>query len=88
MFIMSLAVADLTVGLIVMPISSAYALANEWQMGDFICLFWLSADYTASTASILNLLILSLDRCVIFCSFHGYFVCPIQVCPLILLFSY
>ncbi|XP_018496789.2 histamine H1 receptor [Galendromus occidentalis] len=62
MFIMSLAVADLTVGLIVMPISSAYALANEWQMGDFICLFWLSADYTASTASILNLFILSLDR--------------------------
>ena len=62
MFIMSLAVADLTVGLIVMPISSAYALANEWQMGDFICSFWLSADYTASTASILNLFILSLDR--------------------------
>ncbi len=31
MFIMSLALADLTVGCIVMPISSAYALTGEWK---------------------------------------------------------
>ncbi|XP_064485285.1 histamine H1 receptor-like [Ornithodoros turicata] len=62
MFIMSLAIADLTVGLIVMPISSAYAITGTWRFGLFVCQFWLSADYTASTASILNLLILSLDR--------------------------
>lgn len=30
MFIMSLALADLTVGLIVMPISSAYALTGKF----------------------------------------------------------
>ncbi len=30
MFIMSLAVADLTVGVIVMPISSAYAITGEY----------------------------------------------------------
>ena len=29
MFIMSLAIADLTVGLIVMPISSAYAITGK-----------------------------------------------------------
>eukprot|EP00094_Tigriopus_californicus_P001223 TCALIF_01184-PA protein Name:"Similar to Hrh1 Histamine H1 receptor (Rattus norvegicus)" AED:0.43 eAED:0.43 QI:0/0/0/0.66/1/1/3/0/898 len=59
---MSLAVADLTVGLIVMPISSAYAITGDWRFGRAVCQFWLSVDYTASTASIFNLFILSLDR--------------------------
>ncbi|CAN7939608.1 unnamed protein product [Ixodes hexagonus] len=62
MFIMSLAVADLTVGLFVMPVSSAYAITGDWRLGPAVCQLWLSADYTASTASILNLLVLSLDR--------------------------
>ncbi|CAB4059784.1 HRH1 [Lepeophtheirus salmonis] len=62
MFIMSLASADLTVGLIVMPISSAYALTGDWKFGYVVCQFWLVIDYTASTASIFNLCILSLDR--------------------------
>lgn len=62
MFIMSLAVADLTVGLIVMPVASAYAISGDWRLGSSVCQFWLSVDYTASTASILNLLVLSVDR--------------------------
>ena len=36
---------------------------NLFQLKAFpVCQIWLSADYTASTASILNLLTLSLDR--------------------------
>ncbi|XP_042208022.1 histamine H1 receptor-like [Homarus americanus] len=62
LFIMSLAAADLTVGVIVMPISAAYAMMGEWRLGLVVCQFWLAADYTASTASIFNLVILSLDR--------------------------
>ncbi|XP_071439143.1 histamine H1 receptor-like [Hetaerina americana] len=62
MFIMSLAAADLTVGGIVMPISSVYAITGRWVLGLVVCQFWLSADYTASTASIFNLFILSVDR--------------------------
>lgn len=62
MFILSLAIADLTVGLIVMPISSTYVMFGDWILGLFVCQFWLVIDYTASTASIFNLLILSLDR--------------------------
>ncbi|XP_053203312.1 putative uncharacterized protein DDB_G0277255 isoform X2 [Panonychus citri] len=62
MFILSLAIADLIVGLIVMPISSAYVLTGDWIFGLIVCQFWLIIDYTASTASIFNLLILSLDR--------------------------
>ncbi|XP_066988779.1 histamine H1 receptor-like [Macrobrachium rosenbergii] len=62
LFIMSLAAADLTVGVIVMPISAAYAMMGNWKLGLPVCQFWLAADYTASTASIFNLVILSLDR--------------------------
>lgn len=36
--------------------------AGQWVLGLPVCQFWLSADYTASTASILNLFILSMDR--------------------------
>jgi hypothetical protein len=62
MFIVSLAVSDLTVGLVVMPISTVYVLAARWPFGLAVCQLWLVADYTASTASILNLLVLSADR--------------------------
>lgn len=62
MFIVSLAVADLIVGLIAMPISAVYILASKWIFGLIVCEIWLATDYIASTASILNLFILSLDR--------------------------
>ena len=62
MFIVSLATADLTVGLVVMPISAVYIFSIDWLFGLVVCQFWLAVDYTASTASILNLLVLSIDR--------------------------
>ncbi|XP_052782177.1 histamine H1 receptor-like [Mya arenaria] len=62
MFIVSLAIADLIVGLVVMPISTVYIFTDEWLFGIAVCQIWIGIDYTASTASILNLFILSLDR--------------------------
>lgn len=62
MFIVSLAIADLIVGLVVMPISTVYIFTEDWLFGVAICQIWIGVDYTASTASILNLFILSLDR--------------------------
>ena len=62
MFIVSLAIADLTVGLFVMPISTVYIFTHDWLFGVAVCQIWIGIDYTASTASILNLFILSLDR--------------------------
>ncbi|WAR24932.1 HRH1-like protein [Mya arenaria] len=62
MFIVSLAIADLIVGLVVMPISTVYIFTDEWLFGTAVCQIWIGIDYTASTASILNLFILSLDR--------------------------
>jgi len=39
-----------------------YAVKKTWTMSLNVCQIWLAADYIASTASILNLLTLSLDR--------------------------
>ncbi|CAG5132830.1 unnamed protein product [Candidula unifasciata] len=62
LFIVSLAVADVIVGIIVMPMNAFYIFTERWMLGVAVCQIWISVDYTASTASILNLFILSLDR--------------------------
>ncbi|KAK3101783.1 hypothetical protein FSP39_006303 [Pinctada imbricata] len=62
MYIVSLAVADLIVGVFVMPISTVYIFTKSWRFGVAVCQIWIAIDYTASTASILNLFILSVDR--------------------------
>lgn len=62
-FITSLAVADCLVGLVVMPFSAIYeVLFNTWFWGEDWCDIWRSLDVLFSTASILNLCVISLDR--------------------------
>ncbi|NXF79181.1 HRH1 protein, partial [Sclerurus mexicanus] len=62
LYIVSLSIADLTVGAAVMPLNIVYLLSPVWPLGLPACLFWLSMDYVASTASIFNLFILCIDR--------------------------
>ncbi|KAF2366166.1 G protein-coupled receptor rhodopsin-like [Trinorchestia longiramus] len=61
-FIMSLAVADCLVGLLVMPFSAVYDSFSYWFFGQDFCDVWHSFDVLASSASILNLCVISLDR--------------------------
>ncbi|XP_067271028.1 5-hydroxytryptamine receptor 2B [Pseudorasbora parva] len=62
-FLMSLAVADLLVGLLVMPIALVTVLFNSrWPLADFLCPIWLFLDVLFSTASIMHLCAISLDR--------------------------
>ncbi|MEQ2167622.1 5-hydroxytryptamine receptor 2B [Goodea atripinnis] len=62
-FLMSLAVADLLVGLLVMPIALVTILYNSrWPLPDFLCPIWLFLDVLFSTASIMHLCAISLDR--------------------------
>lgn len=62
-FITSLAVADCLVGLVVMPFSALYeVLGHTWFFGIDWCDIWRSLDVLFSTASILNLCVISLDR--------------------------
>ncbi|CAI4223719.1 unnamed protein product [Auanema sp. JU1783] len=58
----NLAFSDLCLGLIVLPLSSVYALAGEWIFPDTLCEVFVSADILCSTASIWNLCIVGLDR--------------------------
>ncbi|XP_008285786.1 5-hydroxytryptamine receptor 2B [Stegastes partitus] len=62
-FLMSLAVADLLVGVLVMPIALITVLYNsDWPLPEFLCPIWLFLDVLFSTASIMHLCAISLDR--------------------------
>ncbi|XP_013775446.1 5-hydroxytryptamine receptor 2A-like [Limulus polyphemus] len=60
--ILSLAVADLMVACLVMPMSAVYEIMQEWQMGSILCDIWTSCDVLCCTASILHLLTIAVDR--------------------------
>lgn len=62
LYIISLSVADLIVGAVVMPMNILYLRTSKWHLGLPLCLFWLSMDYVASTASIFSVFILCIDR--------------------------
>ncbi|KAF8767766.1 5-hydroxytryptamine receptor-like [Argiope bruennichi] len=61
--ILSLAVADLMVAVLVMPLS-AYNEVNQqvWALGPEICMLWTSLDVLCCTSSILHLLAIAIDR--------------------------
>lgn len=61
-FIVSLAVADLTVALLVLPFNVAYSIIGRWEFGVHMCKTWLTCDVMCCTASILNLCAIALDR--------------------------
>ncbi|KFU84808.1 D(1C) dopamine receptor, partial [Chaetura pelagica] len=60
-FVISLAVSDLLVAVLVMPWKAATQVLGSWPFGAF-CDVWVAFDITCSTASILNLCIISVDR--------------------------
>ncbi|XP_024867152.1 dopamine D2-like receptor isoform X4 [Temnothorax curvispinosus] len=61
-FIVSLAVADLLVAVLVMPFA-VYVLVNgSWSLPGFVCDFYIAMDVTCSTSSIFNLVAISIDR--------------------------
>ncbi|XP_003743414.1 dopamine receptor 1-like [Galendromus occidentalis] len=62
LFIVSLAVADLLVSGIVMPFALANDLMGYWAFGPQFCDTFIAMDVMCSTASILNLCAISLDR--------------------------
>ncbi|KAE9553710.1 hypothetical protein FO519_003065 [Halicephalobus sp. NKZ332] len=61
--IVSLAFADIMVGLIVMPLNSLFEMTRHvWLLGLTMCDLFHALDILASTSSIWNLCVISLDR--------------------------
>ncbi|XP_055744130.1 D(1) dopamine receptor-like [Salvelinus fontinalis] len=60
-FVISLAVSDLLVAVLVMPWKAVMEVAGFWPFGSF-CDTWVAFDIMCSTASILNLCVISVDR--------------------------
>ncbi|KAL8600608.1 hypothetical protein ACOMHN_062479 [Nucella lapillus] len=62
LLIVSLAVADLLVAILVMPLGVTLQINQAWVLGPSVCDFWTTTDVLLCTASILNLCIISVDR--------------------------
>ncbi|KAJ8317064.1 hypothetical protein KUTeg_004968 [Tegillarca granosa] len=61
-YIVSLACADLLLGISVLPFSISREILHFWPFGTLWCNMWLAIDVLLCTASILNLCAISLDR--------------------------
>lgn len=62
-FLMSLAVADMLLGVLVMPVSMVTILYDyNWPLPSVLCPIWIYLDVLFSTASIMHLCAISLDR--------------------------
>ncbi|XP_068191671.1 5-hydroxytryptamine receptor 4 [Antennarius striatus] len=66
-FIVSLAFADLLVALVVMPFAAIELTTGHWWYGEIFCLIRTSLDVQLTTASILHLCCIALDRYYAIC---------------------
>lgn len=58
----SLAVTDLMVSVLVLPMAALYQVLNKWTLGQEICDVFISLDVLCCTSSILHLCAIALDR--------------------------
>ncbi|XP_050531661.1 octopamine receptor beta-2R [Daktulosphaira vitifoliae] len=61
-FVVSLAFADMLVAIVVMTFNASKQISGKWMFGYVMCDVWNSSDVYFSTASILHLCCISVDR--------------------------
>ncbi|CAH1783372.1 unnamed protein product [Owenia fusiformis] len=61
-FIVNLAIADLLLGLTVLPFSASLEVIKAWVFGRIFCDIWAAIDVMCCTASIMTLCVISIDR--------------------------
>jgi len=61
-FVVSLAVADMLVALCAMTFNASVEISGRWMFGSLMCDIWNSFDVYFSTASIMHLCCISVDR--------------------------
>ncbi|XP_034144772.1 trace amine-associated receptor 6-like [Esox lucius] len=67
LLILSLAVSDLLVGLIVIPANTLAIMEPCWVLGDYFCALLLYITFLSETSSLGNLILISVDRYVAVC---------------------
>uniref|UniRef100_A0A8C9XKM5 5-hydroxytryptamine receptor 7 n=1 Tax=Sander lucioperca TaxID=283035 RepID=A0A8C9XKM5_SANLU len=73
--IVSLAVADLSVALAVMPfVSITDLIGGQWIFGQFFCNVFIAMDVMCCTASIMSLCVISIDSYLFYLYFSLYFI--------------
>ncbi|XP_070832619.1 trace amine-associated receptor 13c-like [Chaetodon trifascialis] len=66
LLLLSLAVSDLLVGLLLMPVEIIY-IETCWFLGDILCTLYYVVDYIITSASVANMVLISIDRYIAIC---------------------
>lgn len=61
-FILNLSIADLLIGLLIPPYAPFLLYNHHWKIGRVACTIWLVFDYVVGSASVLCIVVISLDR--------------------------
>lgn len=71
-FILNLSIADLLIGLLIPPYTPFLLLNRKWIFGRTACKAWLVLDYVVGSASVLCIVVISLDRYLLVSQGLGY----------------
>jgi len=61
-FILNLSIADLLIGILIPPYAPFLLYKRNWRIGRIACTTWLVFDYVVGSASVLCIVVISLDR--------------------------
>lgn len=67
LLLLSLATSDLLVGLLVMPVEMIRFIETCWLLGDLICALSYIVGFTLTSASVGNMVLISIDRYIAIC---------------------
>ncbi|XP_033478997.2 trace amine-associated receptor 13c-like [Epinephelus lanceolatus] len=67
LLLLSLAVSDLLVGVVVMPVETVRFIETCWLLGDVMCALSYIIGFTLTSASVGNMVLISIDRFVAIC---------------------
>lgn len=62
LLVWNLGLTDFLVGVFVLPASSIHLITRKWIFGRLLCRFWVAADVTFCTCSVVTICVISVDR--------------------------